>query len=125
MASAGRMALKGFVGALPKKMFRESLEELIRLLAPAVTGGPGRGSRKVVTIQVPDHAKYAVPAMVVSIVGIIVGLMLSPLGGILLGSVGISLGQNARNSSKGNIARASVILGTVAVIAALWAIYLI
>lgn len=71
------------------------------------------------TIQVPDHAKYAVPAMVVSIVGIIVGLMLSPLGGILLGSVGISLGQNARNSSKGNIARASVILGTVAVIAAI------
>ena len=33
--------------------------------------------------------------------------------------MGISLGQNARNSSKGNIARASVILGTVAVIAAI------
>ena len=112
-------ALKGFVGALPKKMFRESLEELIRLLHQPLPEAREGEAGRVVTIQVPDHAKYAVPAMVVSIVGIIVGLMLSPLGGILLGSVGISLGQNARNSSKGNIARASVILGTVAVIAAL------
>ena len=112
-------ALKGFVGALPKKMFRESLAELIRLLHQPLPQAREGEAGRVVTIQVPDHAKYAVPAMVVSIVGIIVGLMLSPLGGILLGSVGISLGQNARNSSKGNIARASVILGTVAVIAAI------
>ena len=111
--------IKGFVGAMPKKMFRESLEELIRLLHQPLPQGQEETGNKVITIQVPDHAKYAVPAMVVSIVGIIVGLMLSPLGGILLGSVGISLGQNARNSSKGNIARASVILGTVAVIAAI------
>ena len=106
-------ALKGFVGALPKK------EELLRLLHQPLPQAREGAAGRVVTIQVPDHAKYAVPAMVVSIVGIIVGLMLSPLGGILLGSVGISLGQNARNSSKGNIARASVILGTVAVIAAI------
>lgn len=71
-------ALKGFVGALPKKMFRESLEELIRLLHQPLPQAREGEAGRVVTIQVPDHAKYAVPAMVVSIVGIIVGLMLSP-----------------------------------------------
>lgn len=35
-------ALKGFVGALPKKMFRESLEELIRLLHQPLPR-PGKG----------------------------------------------------------------------------------
>ena len=47
--------IKGFVGAMPKKMFRESLEELIRLLhRPLPQGQEGTGSG-VITIYVPDH----------------------------------------------------------------------
>ncbi len=80
--------IKGFVGAMPKKMFRESLEELIRLLHQPLPQGQEDTGNKVITIQVPDHGKCAVPAMILSILGIVVGLLLSPLGGIVLGRTG-------------------------------------
>ena len=112
-------ALKGFVGALPKKMFRESLEELIRLLHQPLPEAREGEAGRVVTIQVPDHGKCAVPAMILSILGIVVGLLLSPLGGIVLGGLGITFGQKARSSSKNNIGRAAVILGTIAMVAAI------
>lgn len=67
----------------------------------------------------PDHGKCAVPAMILSILGIVVGLLLSPLGGIVLGGLGITFGQKARSSSKNNIGRAAVILGTIAMVAAI------
>lgn len=116
-------ALKGFVGALPKKMFRESLEELVRLLHQPLSQGQEGAVGNVVTIQVPDHGKYAVPAMVLSILGIVTGFLI-PLLGILFGGLGISFGQKARNSSRNNIAKAAVILGTIAMVVAL-VIYII
>lgn len=99
--------IKGFVGAMPKKMFRESLEELIRLLHQPLPQGQEETGNKVITIQVPDHGKCAVPAMILSILGIV------------LGGLGISFGQKARSSSKSNIGRAAVILGTIAMVAAI------
>lgn len=116
-------ALKGFVGALPKKMFRESLEELIRLLHQPIPDGQAGPAGNTVTIEVPDHGKYAVPSMILSILGIVIGFLV-PLLGIILGGLGISFGQKARNSSKGNIAKAAVILGSIAMIVAL-VIYII
>lgn len=111
--------LKGFVAAMPKKMFRESLEELIRLLHQPLPQAQEGDVGNVVTIEVPDHGKYAVPAMVLSILGIVVGLLLSPLGGILLGGLGITFGQKARSSSKNSLARAAVILGSIAMVASI------
>lgn len=111
--------LKGFMGSIPKKMFRESLEELIRLLHQPLTQRQEGAAGDVVTVQVADHGKYAVPAMVLSILGIVVGPLLSPLGGILLGCLGISFGQKARNSSRSNLGKASVVLGIIALIAAI------
>ncbi|WP_367942704.1 DUF4190 domain-containing protein [Enterocloster citroniae] len=110
--------LKGFMGALPKKMFRESLEELISLLHQPLPQGQEQPGDHVVTVTVVDHGKYAVPSMVLSILGIVMGLMV-PILGILFGGLGISFGQKARNSSKNNIARAAVILGTIAMVIAL------
>ncbi len=92
--------LKGFVGALPKKMFREGLEELIGLLHQPLPQGQTTPQGSVVQVQVADHGKYAVPALVLSIAGVIVALFFAALGGILLGGVGITLGQKARNSAK-------------------------
>ena len=80
---------------------------------------PIKGFVGAITIQVPDHGKCAVPAMILSILGIVVGLLLSPLGGIVLGGLGITFGQKARSSSKNNIGRAAVILGTIAMVAAI------
>lgn len=111
--------LTGFVGALPKKMYRELLEELIRLLHQPLPQGQDARSGSIVTIQVPDHGKAAIPAMILSILGIIVGLLLSPLLGIVLGGLGITFGQKARNSSQTNLAKAAVILGTIAMVAAI------
>lgn len=111
--------IKGFVGAMPKKMFRESLEEIIRLLHQPLPQGQEGSNGNVVTVQVPDHGNAAVPAMILSVLGIVVGLLLSPLGGIILGGLGISFGQKARCSSRNNIARAAVILGSIAMIASI------
>ena len=110
--------IKGFVGALPKKMFKESLEELVRLLHQKLPE-EGQGPGQPITIQVPDHAKYAVPSLVASIGGIVLALFIWPLGGILLGGIGITLGQRSGSSSKASIAKASVILGTIAIVIAL------
>ncbi|MDY5478751.1 MAG: hypothetical protein SPG10_18470 [Enterocloster clostridioformis] len=49
----------------------------------------------------------------------VVGLLLSPLGGIVLGGLGITFGQKARSSSKSNKGRAAVILGSIAMAAAI------
>ena len=72
----------------------------------------------MVSVTVVDHGKYAVPSMVLSILGIVMGLLV-PILWILFGGLGISFGQKARNSSKNNIARAAVILGTIAMVIAL------
>lgn len=111
--------IKGFVGALPKKMFRESLEELIGVLRQPLPQGQVSPQGSVVRVQVTDHGKYAVPAMVLSIVGVVSALFLSALLGLLLGGVGITLGQKARNSTKANIANAAVILGIIALVIAI------
>lgn len=111
--------LKGFVGAMPKKLFRESLEEIIRLLHQPLPQGQGSAGGNVITVQVPDHGKFAVPAMVLSILGIPIGLLLSPIIGILLGGLGITFGQKARSSSKGNLAKSAVLLGTIALVASI------
>lgn len=106
-------ALKGFVGTLPKKIFKGSLEELLGLLhQPLPQGG---GTEHVVTVQVADHRKWAVPSLVISIVGVVVSLLI-PLPGILIGCVGLVLGQKARNSARNQIAGAAVLLSTIAIL---------
>lgn len=73
-------ALTGFVGSLPKKFYRESLEELIRLLhQPIPPEGMGAQGQPIV-VQVPDHAGPAVPALVCSILGIVSGLLIPIIG---------------------------------------------
>lgn len=113
-------AIKGFVGVLPKRIFKESLLELIRLLHQDISQTPYREGEAgdVVTVQVADHGNYAVPAIVMSIVGIVASFF-SPILGILFGGLGITFGQKARSSAKNNIANAAVLLGTIAIVAAL------
>lgn len=108
--------------ACPKKMFRK----VWRNLSGSCTQPPLPQAREEEArqgccfIQVPDHAKYAAAAMVVSIVGIIVEHMLVclPRRRSLLGSIEFRWDGNARELQQGQHCRASVILGTVAVIAA-------
>lgn len=110
--------LKGLVGALPKKMFRESLEDLISVLRQPLPEGQYSPQGNVVQVQMPDHQKYAVSALILSIAGVVFSFFLA-LAGILLGGIGITLGQKARSSSKANIANAAVILGIIAVVISL------
>lgn len=111
-------ALTGFVGSLPKKFYRESLEELIRLLhQPIPSEGMGAQGQPIV-VQVPDHAGPAVPALVCSILGIVSGLLI-PIIGLIFSGFGMSLGQRARNSSKYSMAKTAVILGTIGMVLSL------
>ena len=111
-------ALTGFVGSLPKKFYRESLEELIRLLhQPIPPEGMGAQGQPIV-VQVPDHAGPAVPALVCSILGIVSGLLI-PIIGLIFSGFGMSLGQRARNSSKYSMAKTAVILGTICMVLSL------
>lgn len=111
-------ALTGFVGSLPKKFYRESLEELIRLLhQPIPSDGMGAQGQPIV-VQVPDHAGPAVPALVCSILGIVSGLLI-PIIGLIFSGFGMSLGQRARNSSKYSMAKTAVILGTIGMVLSL------
>lgn len=111
-------ALKGFVGSLPKKFYREGLEELIRLLhQPIPPDGMGQMGQPVV-VQVPDHSGPAVPAMVLGIMGIVIGLLI-PIVGLVLSGIAMSLGQRARNSSKYGTAKTAVILGTIGMVISL------
>ena len=111
-------ALKGFVGSLPKKFYRESLEELLRLLNQPIPQNGMDQTGQPVVVQVPDHSGPAVPAMVLGILGIAIGLLI-PIVGVILSGIAMSLGQRARNSSKYGIARSAVILGTIGMVISL------
>lgn len=111
-------ALKGFVGSLPKKFYRESLEELLRLLHQPIPQNGMDQTGQPVVVQVPDHSGPAVPAMVLGILGIAIGLLI-PIVGVILSGIAMSLGQRARNSSKYGIARSAVILGTIGMVISL------
>lgn len=109
-------ALKGFAGTLPKKVFKGSLEELLGLLHQTLP--QDGGTDHVVTVQVADHGKLAVPSLIISIVGVVVSFFI-PLPGIVIGGVGIAMGQKASNSARNQIARVAVILGVIAVLVGL------
>ena len=111
-------ALKGFAGSLPKKFYRESLEELLRLLHQPIPQNGMDQTGQPVVVQVPDHSGPAVPAMVLGILGIAIGLLI-PIIGVILSGIAMSLGQRARNSSKYGIARSAVILGTIGMVISL------
>ena len=111
-------ALKGFAGSLPKKFYRESLEELLRLLNQPIPQNGMDQTGQPVVVQVPDHSGPAVPAMVLGILGIAIGLLI-PIIGVILSGIAMSLGQRARNSSKYGIARSAVILGTIGMVISL------
>ena len=105
--------IKGFMGAYPKKVFRDSLEEMLRLLHQPLPQ-PGQETGQPIVVQVADHSGMAVPAMVCSVLGIIAALLI-PILGIILAGLGISFGQKARNSVKSSSARTAVILGTIGI----------
>lgn len=106
-------ALKGFVAAYPKKVYRDSLQEMLRLLHQPLPqpGQEGMGQQPIV-VQVADHSGTAIPALVCSILGICTALLI-PILGILFSGLGLSFGQKARNSVKPGLAKAAVIAGTV------------
>ncbi len=106
-------ALKGFMGAYPKKVFRDSLEEMLRLLHQPLPqpGQEGMGQQPIV-VQVADHSNMAVPATVCAVLGIITAVLI-PILGILFSGLGLAFGQKARNSVKCGLAKTAVILGTI------------
>lgn len=115
--------IEGFAGAVPKKIFREGLEELIKVLHQPLPEGQTVSLDQVVKVQVVDYEKYAVPALVCSIIAVF-SLLFAALLGLILSFLGISLGQKAKSSGKATIANVAVVLGTIALVLSI-AIYVL
>lgn len=124
----GENNLSGFVGALPKQAYKESIEELVRLLyQPLPTdsiyqnqniGQTGAASSVAgggpVIVQGIDNSRYAKTGLILALLGLI-GLII-PIFGILFGAMGIVYGNKGKGSSKSGMAKAAFVIGIIAVI---------
>lgn len=135
----GENAIKGFIGALPKKIYREDLERLLVLLNQPLptdynntgnmqngTGGPaqyGNGTPgqhqqaapgQPVYVEGVDNSNMAVVSLALSLLSI-VGLCI-PLIGIIFGAIAITYGNKARGTSKNSMAMAGIVIGIIMII---------
>lgn len=128
--------MSGFVGALPKQKFRDSIMELERLLQqplPEYAHNPSQGTNMdsengtqnpgmngsvpnqgTVYVQGVDTGRYAGFALGFSLAGL-AGLI-SPLIGVIFASVGIVYGKKALNGSKRGMAIAAMVIGIITMI---------
>lgn len=122
-------ALTGFMGCIPKDAYKKDIEALIGLLfQPLYTNGqpieggqpetPPMGANRGMNVQQPvyvrgtDVSRYAVMALVFSIVGFLFNC-LNVFAGIIFGSLGIVYGKKAMNSTKRGMATAGFVIGIV------------
>lgn len=121
---SGENAMTGFVGAVPKKMYKSSLEQLVQLLyQPLPSDYNGAGSAGMPTqsmqgqpvyVQGVDNEKYATMSLIFSLIGFL-GICI-PIVGVIFGSLGIVWGNKAKTSSKASLAKVALVLGIIAVI---------
>ncbi len=139
----GENGLTGFVGAIPKSVYKDSLEQLITLLqqdipaqnmttnadgtpaaSPATTadgapvmnadGTATASTPNAIPVQTVDNSKAAVFALVSGIVSLVMACCI-PLVGVIFGCVAIANSKNALYSSKAGMAKAGKICGIIGV----------
>lgn len=109
--------LEGFVGAIPKKIFKSNLEELVVILQQPV-GQPGEtgnaGPYGAVQVKSVDHSGNAAGALVLGIVAILMCWI--PLLAVIAGCVAFGLSRSGMVSSKKGLAlggRVCAIIGMI------------
>lgn len=132
----GEWDLKGFVGVLQKKPYRESLEQLFAALQqplpmpqgmPGNQGGmPGQGTvpnqgqpyQNVIPVHTVDNSGAATMGLVFGILSLIFAFLI-PIVGIILACLGFSRARMGAGSRKGGQAKAGKILCILGIIAAI------
>lgn len=110
------MGLEGFVAALQKKPFRESLEQLYSSLQQEIPQGQESG--QAIPVQTVDNSGAATMALVFGIISVVLGF-LWPLGSILCAVLGYSRARMGSGSSKAGQAKAGKVLCIIGVVIAL------
>ncbi len=109
-------AMTGFMGCVPKDAYKKDIEALIGLLFQPLTQPGMQGAYQMpqpIYVQGTDTSRYAVMALVFSLIGIVC-VCLSGILALLWGSLAIVYGKKAMSSPKGGMATAAFVIGIVA-----------
>lgn len=117
------MDFNGFVAALQKKPYKDSLEQLYTVLQQNVPEGQ---SMQPIPVRTVDNSSAAVQALVFGIISVVLAFII-PLLGFLAGILGFSRGRMGYGSSKAGMAKAGKILSVIGVVIAiiLWILNII
>ncbi len=130
------MDLDGFVGALQKKPYKDSLEQLYAALrqpvpAPQNMGqsGPQPGMQpgpQPIPVRTVDNTSAATMALVFGILSIVAGLLI-PIAGLVLGVVGLSRVRMGKGSSMAGRAKAGQICAIIGIVLsiAMWVLNMV
>ncbi len=125
----GEWNLEGFVGALQKKPYRESIEQLLAALKQPIPapqngsmnqGGPmnqGQPYPTTVPVYTPDNSSAATMALVFGIASLVFAFLI-PIVSIIFACLGYSRARMGARSSKAGMAKAGKILCIIGIIAA-------
>ncbi|MBQ7780602.1 MAG: DUF4190 domain-containing protein [Lachnospiraceae bacterium] len=120
----GEMDLDGFVGALQKKPFKESLEQLFILLMQQIPAAqPGMMMQSgmqgqvvpVIPVQTVDNPTAAILALVLGIFSIVLGFII-PLFGLICAVLGVNQARLGGGSSKAGVATAGKVLSIIGLV---------
>lgn len=123
-------AMTGFMGAVPKGIYKQDVEQLLGLMAqplpsdgqrnaqaagePSVSQGAmpqnGQPVPQTIYVQGVDTSRYATFALVMGIVGILTSWLWV---GIIFSVAGIIYGRRGQNSSKKGMASAGFVCGII------------
>ena len=121
----GEMGLDGFVGALQKKPFKDSLETLFVALQQEIPEGQemftGEGDQpfvQAVPVKIVDNTNAASAALLFGIAAFILGFI-SPIFSIIAGCLGFNQARMGGGSSKANLAKAGKMLSIIGMVIAI------
>lgn len=118
-------AMTGFLAAVPKGIYKQDIEQLLRLLFQAIPGDaantpvsgavpalemPPGGTQRTVYVQGVDTSRYATMGLVMGIVGIVTSCLWV---GIIFSIMGIIYGRKGQTSVKKGAATAGMVCGIV------------
>lgn len=138
--AGGEWDLDGVVGALMKKPYKSSLEQLFDVLQQEIPvqnstasqgnippqsvpgqqgsvppqGNYGQPNPQPITVRTTDNTGAATAALVLGIFSVALGVFI-PLAGVILGIIGTAQGRMGSGSSKASMANAGRILSIVGI----------
>ena len=132
--AGGEWDLDGAVGALMKKPYKKSLEQLFEVLqqeipaqntaggnTAASQGAYGQANPQPIPVRTTDNTGAATAALVLGILSIVMGVLVA-LVGVILGIIGLSQARMGSGSSKAGMAKTGKILSIIGICisAAVW-----